>query len=133
MIPPPHDPRERVLVARLGDWEVRAFAADDARADYLERNGFAHFQLWHPAARISVLTPSRLSEALYEVFPIRGWKQREPGWCRLRDLIAREHGVRLPPLAELRAIDRWFGRGFAGRRSAPQLPESCWQPLKPAG
>jgi hypothetical protein len=111
--PPPHDPSERVLVTHIDRWEVRDFARDDSRYSYFLRHGFSHLQLWHPEGGISLLTPSRLTSDQYELFPIEGWKRRHGDWGQLGSLLLREHGVALPSLVELRAVDRWFVRRVA--------------------
>ena len=63
----PHDPTEREILGRLGDWQFRAFADHDERALYLLRRGMAHLQIWHPTSGVSFLTPSRLSCGLWEL------------------------------------------------------------------
>lgn len=108
--PPPHDPAERVLITRLDGWQVRDFGYDDVRLAYFATRGFAHFQLWHPERRLSVLTPSRLTDGQYEVFPIGRWKRRAPSWRALAALL-RAHDAPAPPSeACLRALERWFSR-----------------------
>jgi hypothetical protein len=111
--PPPHDPSERALITRIETWEARDFAVDDPKRQYFLRHGFAHAQLWHPIARVSLLTPSRLTARQYEAFPVSGWKYRHAHWPALRASILREHRVRLPALVELRALHRWLQRSVA--------------------
>jgi hypothetical protein len=127
--PPPHDPTERALITHIDDWEVRDFAPDDSRYSYFLRHGFSHLQLWHPGRGVSLLTPSRLTADQYELFPFAGWKLRQVEWTTLRGLVLRQHGLQLPSLVELRAVDRWFVRrvalleattqGIAGPRALP--------------
>src|SRR5687768_16947328 len=74
--PPPHDPRDRIVVSRAGQWEVRVFSESDPKFVYLMTHGMWHLQLFHPTRGISVLTPSALTRQCYELFPIRGWKAR---------------------------------------------------------
>lgn len=52
--PPPHDPAERVLITRIDGWHVRDFSLVDVRSAYFALRGFAHLQLWHPDARVSL-------------------------------------------------------------------------------
>jgi len=111
--PPPHDPRERERLATFGEWELRDFPVDDVKHAYFAANGFAHVQLWHPRKRISLLTPSKITSGLYEVFPIAGWKLRASSFGSLDAQLRAEHGVRLPSARILKAIDRWFTRGAA--------------------
>ncbi len=78
-LPAVHDPRGRALLAHLpGDWEVRALDARDRRFGYCMQRGLWHVQLWHPAARCSVLTPSRFTHGHYEVFHAPGWSRTLP-------------------------------------------------------
>lgn len=108
--PSPHDPDERVLRDRVGDWEVRAFATTDPKHDYFVRRGFLHLQLWHPQAGISVLTPSRLTLGRYEIFPINGWKLPETDLEEVAAIVREHHGVHLPALVRINALEQWFVR-----------------------
>ena len=85
---------------------------------YFAPRGLLHLQLWHPAARVSVLTPSRLTCDRYEVFPVRGWKLAMDDLASLervcRDLLR----VELPGLARIVAIQRWFVHGAEPVREA---------------
>jgi hypothetical protein len=120
--PPPHDPRERVVVATVGGWELRVFPPDDRKFSYFVTRGFLHVQLWHPQARVSVLTPSRLTGGMYEAFPCGGWKVPVDEPAPLRELIGRTHGISMPSLPRLAAIIEWYVRAEE-RRAAPR-PES---------
>jgi hypothetical protein len=102
--PPPHDPRERDRVLLLGHWEIRLFG--EHKFQYFVTHGFWHLQLWHEAARISVLTPSRLTHMQYEAFPIAGWKGRAATYRELSALVVGEHGVFLPDPLQLRTYER---------------------------
>ncbi len=102
--PPPHDPRERDRVLLLGSWEIRVFG--EHKFQYFVSHGFWHLQLWHAGARISVLTPSRLTHQLYEAFPIAGRKARAATYQELCALVVGEHGVFLPNQLELRTFER---------------------------
>ncbi len=107
--PPPHDPRERQLVSCVAGWELRLFG--EQQFQYFVRHGLWHLQLWHPEARVSVLSPSRLTQALYEAFPIAGWKGRAAGHAQLTALVHGEHGLDLPREATLFELERAFVRG----------------------
>src|SRR5688500_11007904 len=72
-MPPPHDPEERELAQTIDAWEVRVFA--DAKFGFFVQRGLWHVQLWHPYARVSVLTPSRLTGGAYEILSARGTKR----------------------------------------------------------
>ena len=102
--PPPHDPRERELAMRLGEWDIRLFG--NRKFQYFVTRGFWHLQLWHPAARISVLSPSRLTCGFYEAYPIANWKAQAPNYDGLVSLIAGTHGPPLPTTAEIKRAEK---------------------------
>lgn len=104
--PPPHDPRERDLGHVVGEWEVRIFA--DAKFQYFVERGLWHVQLWHPKAGVSVLTPSRLTNDAYEIYPARGWKVRASTPVEVARLVADEHAVRFLGEEALREVERAF-------------------------
>lgn len=66
------EPEELACVA--GEWEVRLFT--DVRFGYFVKRGLWHVQLWHPRARVSVLTPSRLTLGAYELHAANRPKRR---------------------------------------------------------
>ncbi len=72
--PPPHNPTERTRIGRIDEWEVRVFPQNDTQHPYFKQNGFLHLQLWHPTWMLSVLTPSRLTDNFYEIFPFQKGK-----------------------------------------------------------
>lgn len=111
--PPPHDPSERVLAGESHGWQVRVLSPMGPKHSYFASRGFLHVQLWQPRLGISVLTPSRLTEDRFEAFPVRGWKCRPPDYDALRQVVAEEHGVLVPPWPVLRALERWFVRRYA--------------------
>lgn len=88
----------------LGAWKALVFGG--RMLGYFAPRGLAHVQLWHERAGISVLTPSRLTGGRYEVFPVAGWKKRASDYRTLEWLVEQEHGVALPPLAEVSRIER---------------------------
>lgn len=102
--PAPHDPRERRTILWLGAWEVRLH--DDRKFQYFIARGLWHLQLWHPERGISVLTPSRLTNGLYEVFPVDGWKARVGGYEALAGMLRRVHRVTPPEAASFAKIER---------------------------
>ncbi len=104
--PPPHDPSERELVYLAGEWEVRIF--DGPRFRYFVERGLWHVQLWHPARRVSVLTPSALTQDSYEVYPIRGWKERASTARGAARLLAEEHALAFVDETVLANIERAF-------------------------
>lgn len=116
--PPAHDPRQRVVVAEAGEWQIRGFAHDDPKFDYFARRGFLHLQLWHPRARISVLTPSRLTGGLFEVYPISGWKLPVLKPALLRALVLQHHGVEIPSRRQVALFVEWYVRAEERRLAA---------------
>ena len=119
--PPPHDPRERTAVASIDGWEIRIFPEGDRKAEYFAPRGFLHAQLWHPVARVSVLTPSRLTGGLFELFPYQGWKAPVCEPSLLRALVVETHGLPFPCPKRLAAIIEWYVR--AAERRARQASE----------
>jgi hypothetical protein len=97
-----------VLITRVDGWDVRDFAHQDLRRAYLSASGFAHLQLWHPEARVSVLTPSRLTGDRFEAFPIAGWKRATRDYAELAALIEDAHGVRLLSRTIVEAVLRYL-------------------------
>ena len=118
--PPPHDPRERTPVATIDGWEIRIFPEQDRRAAYFAPRGFLHAQLWHAEARVSVLTPSRLTGGLFELFPYQGWKAPVCEPALLCALVNETHGVALPSPRRLAAIIEWFVRAAERRAARPE-------------
>ncbi|WP_438004112.1 hypothetical protein WME89_35480 [Sorangium sp. So ce321] len=102
--PPPHDPRERELALVVAGWEVRLFGG--RRFEYLVTRGFWHLQLWHPEARVSVLTPSRLTRGLYEAYPIANWKAQAPDYEKLAALLGGLFAARLPEASAVLRLER---------------------------
>ena len=106
--PPPHDPRERVVLTRADDWQVRSFLLTDPKFEYFAPRGLWHLQLWHPEAGISILTPSGLTLDRYEVFPIGEWKWRVKSHEELVSLLDGVHGVQPPSAGTLHNLESFF-------------------------
>ncbi len=104
--PPPHDPRERELALVVEGWEVRAFGG--RKFEYFVARGFWHLQLWHPEARVSVLTPSRLTRGLYEAYPIANWRAQAPDYDRLVTLLGGLFAAKLPERSAVLRLERAF-------------------------
>ncbi|WP_437686139.1 hypothetical protein [Sorangium sp. So ce176] len=102
--PPPHDPRERELALVVAGWEVRLFGG--RKFEYFVARGFWHLQLWHPEARVSVLTPSRLTRGLYEAYPIANWKAQAPDYDKLAALLDGLSTARLPEASAVLRLER---------------------------
>ena len=91
--PPPHDPRERICLGLMDEWEVRIFARSDCKFQYLARKKMLHVQLWHPVVWVSVLTPSQLTAGRFELFPFKGWKCSPPCLHLLNRILHEELGA----------------------------------------
>jgi hypothetical protein len=136
--PPPHDPRERLVVCRADDWEVRSFpiSADsrsglDRSFAYFAPRSLWHVQLWHPASGVSVLTPSGLTLDHYEIFPIRGWKHWAKDHAHLSGLLDVFHQVAPPSQGMLQAIEEYFVHDPVARfLEAAQDPEEFVAEIK---
>jgi hypothetical protein len=122
--PPPHDPRERIILSRTGDWEVRAFAEGDPKFHYLLRHGMWHLQLWHSGRGVSILTPSALTAGHYEIFSVRGRTVRVRSAAEVVALVERHHDVAAPSVGILTVLEAWFVEEIvaqgAGLRSMDQ-------------
>jgi hypothetical protein len=106
--PPPHDPRERDFLCVAGPWQVRAFALYGPRFEYFAPRSLWHVQLWHPGAGVSILTPSALTGGCYELFPVRGWKQRVATEPLLRRTLEIAHHLAPPSPGTLQALEAYF-------------------------
>ena len=107
-LPPPHAPHERKLLTLADGWEVRVFAEDDFRHAYFARKRMLHLQLFHRTARVSVLTPSRLTAGRWELCSECTWRQR---FAARAELAAALHGrldLRLPNPVTLAGLEFWF-------------------------
>jgi hypothetical protein len=116
---PPHDPRERIWLAELDGWQVRAFRLDGVKHRYFAPRGMLHLQLWHPVVHVSVLTPSRLTAQRYEAHPIAGWKFAYDGLRAIRNLVRSVHSVPMPSEAAIRGLERWFVDRYARAAADP--------------
>ena len=106
--PPPHDPRERVVLGTVGAWQVLGFAPDDVKFDYFASRGFLHLQLWHPEKGVSLLTPSCLTAGRYEGFPLFGWKYASADLAKVSGFIGSLFDIEVPPGPWLLALHRWY-------------------------
>ncbi|MEM6930381.1 MAG: hypothetical protein AAF602_25820, partial [Myxococcota bacterium] len=66
---PLHDPASRCLIDDTpSGWQVLGHAFNTDRHAYFAPRGMLHLQWWFPARRVSVVTPSRLTEGRFEVW-----------------------------------------------------------------
>jgi hypothetical protein len=96
MPPPPHDPRDRVLLDVIEGWEIRVFEPGSRMERYFSDCGFDHLQLWHAPTGFSLLTPSRLTEGRFEVFPLGGWKYSASDYRILQEIVRQTVQIDLP-------------------------------------
>jgi len=87
---------------------VRIFDPSSRMHAYFAPRGLSHIQLWHPEARVSVLTPSRLTCERYEVFPIEQWKRAASSEAEVCALLGEHLGLALPRMALLLSLQRQF-------------------------
>lgn len=99
-----HAPCERALVTMLGDWEVRRHDERGEHHRYFAPRGMLHFQLWHPTARVSILTPSRLTRGRFEV-----WRDEVRSALRTWEgVTAHLADFAIPTKAEIAALQVWL-------------------------
>lgn len=91
--PPPHDPRDRELLTRLDDWEIRAFGS--RWFAFFAPRGLWHVQLWHPEKRLSIITPSTLTRGSYELSSSSsaGAPTRSTTYAAMARVASGAHGV----------------------------------------
>ena len=112
--PPLHDPCERILVESLGEWQIRIFRPSGDFHRYFAAKGILHVQLWHPEARVSLLTPSPLTAGRYEVYPFAGWKHARHSYQMLAEEVRAGCGLELPREDRVLALVAMFGRPHRG-------------------
>lgn len=96
MPPPPHDPRDRVLLDVIEGWEIRVFEPGSRMERYFSDCGFDHLQLWHASLGFSLLTPSRLTEGRFEVYPLADWKYSVSDYRVLKEIVRQTIQIELP-------------------------------------
>ncbi len=98
-----HAPGERETFATLGDWEVKRHAESQGHHAYFASRGFLHLQLWHADARVSILTPSRLTNGRFEI-----WREGVRISVRTWDEVAsRLAELAMPSGTEVAAMYAW--------------------------
>lgn len=94
---------EREPFAALGIWQVRSHVRGGDQHVYFAPRGFLHLQLWHPIARVSILTPSRLTNDRFEI-----WREGVRIGVRVWDDLARHlPDLPLPGGTEVAALCWW--------------------------
>ena len=91
-----HTDTNRTLVYWLGEWDVRM---SDPRSDLhrlLAVNGMLHLQMWHPESGTSVLTPSPLTDQLFEAIPLFGNQFRTRSYPEMCSVIHAAKQIEAP-------------------------------------
>lgn len=120
--PPPHDPGERLLFFWLGEWDLYAFDPMGEINEYMVTHGMFHLQLWHPMARVSVLTASELTANRFEMFPFKGWKLRADTWAEMGDLVRANFMLELPTANEIETAYKSLSSVFVLDIEGAKLP-----------
>ena len=94
----------RGLVFWLDDWDVRMSEPGSDEHRLLVVNGMFHIQLWHPQARLSVLTPSPLTGHQFEVANIMGNRFRSESYEEMATVVQAARHVQMPRVDEVRDV-----------------------------
>ncbi len=94
----------RALVFWLDEWDVRMSVPESTEHRLLVVNGMFHLQLWHPQARLSILTPSPLTGNQFEVSPILGNTFRSSSYGEVAAVVEAARRVKMPSVDELRDV-----------------------------
>jgi hypothetical protein len=76
-----HVPVDRAVIARVSEWEIRCHDARGDRHRSVASRRVLYLQLWNPRARVSVVTPSRLTRDRFEIWRdgirivVRRWEE----------------------------------------------------------
>ncbi|MEM7465573.1 MAG: hypothetical protein AAF387_01680 [Pseudomonadota bacterium] len=109
----PHDPADRILLARLtaceltprlSTWEVRSFDCAGPFHLYFTKHDMLHLQLWNPYFGISLLSPSKITADRFEAFPISGWKVASKSYDAISSKIESQFATKLPELSRVQEI-----------------------------
>jgi len=104
----------------LDEWDVYAFDPTSEVHHYMARREMFHLQLWHPQARVSILTSSALTENQFELYPFQGWKLRTDTWQEISDLLMAGMYLKVPRADQIAhtymAMRSEFTDGLPGAR-----------------
>ena len=95
-----HTEREKSLVYWLGEWDVRMSEPKSELHRLLVINGMFHLQLWHPESKTSILTPSPITDELFEATPLFGSEFRAASYAEIRSVVQAARQIE-PPSAQL--------------------------------
>ena len=96
-----HSEQQKSLVYWLGEWDVRMSEPHSDLHRLLVINGMFHLQLWHPESKTSVLTPSPITDQLFEVTPLFGGEFRAKTYSEIRSVVQAARKVVPPSPQEL--------------------------------
>ena len=120
--PPPHNPKDRVIIAHLKQWQLLQYPPNDPKLAYLKLRRIIQLQLWLPLEQLSIITPSRLTNNLYEIFPIYDWKKSVASYSEVRTLVESHFKIAPPDQNELEeAIYTWQSE----QCFSPNPPNCC--------
>lgn len=102
-----HDHRRRVVMFWLGEWEVLMHPPCSELHRLLVVNGMFHMQLWHPESRTSILTPSAITEGLFEINSLFGSEYASHAYSELLPILHAAKLVHAPHPERVR--DVFFG------------------------
>lgn len=105
--PWPHNPAERVVVEEIAGWEARVVPRCEPTHKFLLQQELLQLQLWHPRARVSLLTPSPAIRGC-PVHSIGGWIVLNATETHVRNVVRLSFGLRFPSKGHLEALVRWF-------------------------
>jgi len=107
--PAPHNPHERVCLREFGPWQLLIFARNTSKHAYFAPRGMLHLQLWAPAAGLSILTPSKLTGDMLELWE-GGERHRFKCYRSLLEYISEKHALRIPHPHMLSHYTLWYLR-----------------------
>jgi len=99
-----HSESGRGLVFWLDEWDVRMSVATSDEHRLLVVNGMFHIQLWHPQAKLSVLTPSPLTGHQFEASSLLGKPFRSESYDELAAVVRAALHVDMPHVDRVREV-----------------------------
>ena len=106
-LPAEHWPDRRALVYTHEGWECRSHARNDVNYSEMAARGQLHLQLWLPHARISILTPSLLTDGEFEVC-LLGDVVRASCYAELDEVLMTVAGVAPPCPGFVQYLQTWL-------------------------
>ena len=106
-MPPGHDLDRRMQVYTHEGWVCRSHARNDINYANMAALGQLHLQLWLPHARVSILTPSSLTDGDFEVC-LFGDLFRVSSSAELNALLVTEAAVAPPCPGLIHYLQTWL-------------------------